>query len=228
MSRANARHLVIILTTVSVLAWPAGGAVLTFEDLAGYPLDQSIYGHYGHGTIPAGYGGLNWDIGEYVNMEADSIYDYYDDLADDFGICALEANYSPGFSFEISSPGATFDFVGAYLSREYHPTWMNLGSYPVHQIVVRGDHQGNQLYASDPITISNNVPELLTLNWTGIDRLVFSFAAGERGPFLMDNMEYELHTSDDPMPAVPAPSSLFLLAAGIAVLMRRITPATNA
>lgn len=178
----------------SVSAW-AVPTVYDFEDL--YP------GNEDHGLIGSGYFGSNinqspswhWVTSGYRPLTG---YDY-----GTIGKVSSFSAYGNDLWLETTD-GSTFDFVGCYLTAAW-----NEGL----NILVTGLLDGTDMF-SELVVVDPYSPTWFSLNFTGIDELIFSSSGGTNadlggsgGHFVGDN-----HTFGQP---IPEPATMILLGSGL-------------
>lgn len=158
-------------------------------------------------TSPANnYGGVNWS--GFTTMDA-TVYPtsgYRNGLVSSKNVAFV---YRDG---NVWSP-TTFTFNSVYLTSAWHE-----GA----SIVIKGSLAGNTLYTRDLI-LNTTAPTLVSLDWTGIDKVQFSSRGGTPntaynggGEFLaFDNVTVNEATGG----AVPEPGSLALLGLGAAAIV---------
>jgi hypothetical protein len=152
---------------------PAAATTLTFDDISSAAV----------GTIPDGYGGLNWDnVGFYDGSDfANSGYE-------NGRVSGTHVAFNVN-AFTATVSGPTFDFNSAYLTA----AWNNDLN-----ITVTGLSGGTELY-SQTVIVDPFGPTLFNFNFIGIDQLTFAsfggtnagletFGTGEH--FVMDDFTF--------------------------------------
>lgn len=188
-------HKYLICLVLSCLGTGAANAnVLTFDDLA---TDAEV-------AIDNGYSGLNWSN----FWIQDPVLNGVVDIESGFYSGVVSNNYSAfnadGGVAEITS-AALFDFNSAYFSAAYR--WgLN--------ITATGFLNGSQI-AQQQFTVNTDVASLVTLNFSGIDRVTFETSGGEQYVgsgyhFTMDNAN---------VTTVPVPGAVWLFGSALVGLV---------
>jgi len=155
-----------LLTLVSSAGMAMGqGHLLTFDDLAAPAVDGS--------AVPNGYGGLQWDNLNYLDGLSDNLpgpngYVYGIVSPDNV---AFNANSQPG---TITGPAFTLnsaDLTGAWRDGL--------------QVEVQG-YVGNTLTYDNTYTVNSTGPTLVTFDYVGVDKVVFSTSGGTFNPVYDD------------------------------------------
>lgn len=175
--------LVFCAGVLSIAVATAAASVLRFDDVT-----TSI----GYAAMPSGYGGFTWG-NFYV---ADANYPPFYNTGFRTG-----AVTPPGTAFNGSANPATirratsFDFTKAYFTSAYAQT-----DEP-YQVQIDG-YLGAALKYRTQINVVTSGPTLATLNYNGIDRLVFTSLVnphdGRRSQFVMDEFTYNAGPAPPP------------------------------
>lgn len=205
----NLKKLAVVVVGVAIgslgITSQALGAVLTFDDLP-----EHIYNR---GTVPNGYGGLNWQNFGYVNPELQA-QEIEPILRSGYlygKVSGENVGYNSGGEPAIVTSGSLFNFTGAYLTG----AWRNNLT-----IAVTGFSGGVQKYET-VVTVNASSPTWFDFNYTGIDGLIFnsfggtdagynppiSAGTGQRTHFAIENFTYEFASQSNPQP-IPEPSMI--------------------
>lgn len=198
ITRIVRTFLIVCAATCVVGVGAATATTLTFDDIGT------------GGSIPNGYGGLNWSSVHYLNGTTYPLSPsgYYNGrVSGDY----VAWNGSGGDVLSNTAAG-TFDFNSTYLTA----AWNNGLN-----IQVRGYNNGILLY-DQTVIVDQFGPTLFVFNYLGIDDLKFTtfggVDAGTPGSgqqMAMDNFTFNQSAQ------VPEPASLLLLGTGVAAVMRR-------
>ncbi len=194
--KTNRIMIVVLAVTLLIVSYPACGVILTFDNAIMDPA----------GTIPNGYGGLNW-----------SYFHALDDASFSPGSVSGYINGLVSGSYVACNPAAhpalvsdeSFDFIGAYLTGAW-----NEGL----NTTVDGYRDNNLLY-SETVVTSYYHPTWYTFNFMDVDKLQFTSFGG------VDADEYDSgygeHFAMDNFTFVPEPATICLLALGGFSLLRK-------
>lgn len=220
--------MALAVVTVWVPLPAAALSVITFENLPGDA--RPIPAGYGNSPadgvgIPVGFGGFSWSPPPGQPGQPIAAVDWTDPR---FTGVLNPPNDPTGFvtgatsgtttAFNSTSAGAAaiayvtliampgfdrFDFLGA--------AWT--GGFGPQTLTLEGRYQGTTLYSTS-FDVVRQTPFVTQLNWTGLDQLViFNSQAGSQ--WVLD--DFTFHSG----PPIPEPSTLALLAAGLALLVLR-------
>lgn len=184
---------VVLLACAGLLSFSGtasvSSTVLTFDDVATSPWTA---------VMPAGYGGLSWENFYVVDGNYPPIYNSGYRLG---VVSPPKTAYNGNADPATIRSSTSFNFMEAYFAVAYSQT-----TEPS-QVQIDG-YLGNILKYSRRVSAVTTSPTLATLNYNGIDRLVFSSlvnpADRRRSQFVMDNFTY----SFDSVPPPPTLSSL--------------------
>jgi hypothetical protein len=220
MNRHKKLFLTLQTAAVCAVAGIAGAQaqIITFDDL------PTPAGN-GSSVIPNGYGGLQWQNFNYLNgvtLPANpSGYQYADVSPDNV------AFNSQGQPATITS-GTAFDLNSGYFTGAWRDGL---------QVEVQG-FVGATLTYDNTYTLISTAPILLSFNYTGVDKVVFTSSGGTLNPNYHDpDLDPPLHTDADQFAmdnltinATPEPSTVALAGLGIAFVLarRRLFPKTSA
>jgi hypothetical protein len=183
---------VVLLACAGLLSFSgtasASSTVLTFDDVATSPWTA---------VMPAGYGGLSWENFYVVDGNYPPIYNSGYRLG---VVSPPKTAYNGNADPATIRSSTSFNFMEAYFAVAYSQT-----TEPS-QVQIDG-YLGNILKYSRRVSAVTTGPTLATLNYNGIDRLVFTSlvnpADRRRSQFVMDNFAisssgYEADTSPRP------------------------------
>jgi hypothetical protein len=193
------KKISVLLCGIAMLLLSSVGAeaaVIKFDDVPG--ARQNIDDN----PIPAGYEGFNWD-NFYVMHQYHRLGTGYE-----YGVVSGEWTAFNGFGNPASITSSDeFLFTGAYFTSAWYPQ----------TLYIQGFRDGIELFSAD-FTIDTDKPKPFSVDWNGIDRLVFKTSRWihneNKGQFAMDNF-----TVNEPFTPVPAPAAILLLGSGLIALM---------
>ncbi len=149
---AGTRHVTADVNFVTTEDPSATGTVLTFDDT-------------GSGSIPDGYGGLNWSSQfRHLNGTSHSGSGYENGIVSGTQV-AFNGFASP---INTSKSSGTWDFTGTYISAAWRDGL---------QVTFTGLLSGSQLFSST-ISVDHTGPNWRAFNFTGIDTLSISSTGG--------------------------------------------------
>lgn len=140
--------------------------VLTFDNLMLSPVTTSSGGTVYIGSVPNGYGGLNWNNTFTVidGVDAGAVFQSgYTNAVVSPNNVAFNDYGNPAFITAGSSFGSTFNFFGA----SFTGAW-NDGL----NVEIVGSYKGNVLY-DNTIAVNTSGPYLFTTDYSNIDELAF-------------------------------------------------------
>ena len=160
----------------------ASPVVLDFDDVATSP----TYPAYS-APMPTGYGGLTWENFYVVNGYYPPLYG----TGYKYGMVTPPNTAYNGYATPATISTTTrFDFVEASFAVAYSQT------DDPSQIQIDG-YLGNELKYTTQLYVVETGPSLATLDYNGIDRLVFTSLVnphdGRRSQFVMDNFTFRAH-----------------------------------
>lgn len=183
---------------------PAGAAPVTFDDIVSSPNCNS--------TIPDGYGGLVW-----TNVQIECDADYMATYGNSYG--SPSGDYAAFNAFglaavELTSVTGTFDFGGASFA-----SWAENGAaapFSALSLALIGYQAGDLVdaptyYLELGLDPTGYVAQ--HLGWTDLERMVF--VSGDGVNFNIDGLSWLMDDVDLNPEAVPEPTTLSLIGAGL-------------
>ena len=186
----------LILVSLCLSSSARATTVIGFDDIT------PVLPNPGYGStvlVPDGYGGLDWNEPGETVLSASAGHSAFDDgdITPFYGAIFGTATHT------VTSPGGTFDFVGAYFT----------GGWFSKTAPVMGFLGGVQIH-STTVSATDNSPVFHSFNWIGIDKLVFPIindggTPGNNDDYVVDNFTINNLTS------VPEPSTYVMAAIGL-------------
>jgi len=172
-----------VIVTLSYCFIPAVGAatVLDFEGIT------PVITNPGFGTIveiPNGYGGLNWSgtTSPPIASEGHSAFS-------DGAVSPIYAAVFGTQTVTVTNPNGTFDFLSVWVT----------GGWADKTATVFGYLDDVEIYSKTDMVATNGVQTQYTLNWTGIDKLVFPIVEdGNNDDYVLDNFTIDNVTVPEP------------------------------
>jgi hypothetical protein len=152
MKTARVVVMSAVLLTLTLTA-DARASTLTFDDISGAEI----------GTIPNGYGGLQWNLMGYTDGGARFSSSGYENGTVSGDYVAFNEFASVG-----TVSGGLFDFTSAYLTAAWNDGLT---------IVVTGLLSGSSIY-TQTVSVDTSGPTLFNFNFLGIDQLTFASSGG--------------------------------------------------
>jgi len=163
----------------------AQAAIIDFEDLNGLPDGVEA----GIGSLPEGYAGFNWTNAYWLNK---NIAQNINGTGYEYGTFGQISMITYWYNTITMASNSLFNFYSAYITSVIESQTMRVIGY----------EDGTVKWSTD-VTVNYANPSLVTLDFTGIDKITFEPATGRN--IVIDNMNV----------AVPVPSPVWLLSSGL-------------